>query len=301
MIRIPCSSAQLAASSKAHFQAVCAYVKSKNRKYQRELFEAITAVVPFSLDFEESVKTDNWLWLEEFLLADVNSLRKMTENEAALQFDQFKKLYINRFSAGANKYVDNATQYNAYTFVKNLGITVCPYCDAEFLDILEAEEKGSARTSEIDHYFPKSKYPALAMCFYNLIPSGQNCNGIKLQQSLGMSPFESNIETCTSLHPDLRIGINMEHVPVEDCTIHFHPQDGMVKNVDVLRLEERYDRHKHLAHHYLLLKQQYPDEKIVECVRLGAFPSVEDAYRILYGPSSKDQILQKLKWDIVGR
>lgn len=301
MIRIPCSDDQLTASSKAHFQAVCAYVKSKNRKYQRELFEAVTAVVPSSLDFEESIKTDNWLWLEEFLLADVTSLRKMAENEAALQFDQFKKLYINRFSAGAKKYVDDATQYNAYTFVKNLGITVCPYCDEEFLDILESEEKGSVRTLEIDHYFPKGKYPALAMCFYNLIPSGQNCNGIKLQQDLGMNPFEPNIETCTSLHPNLPIGINMEHVPVEDCTIHFHPKGGMVKNVDVLRLEERYERHKSRAHRYLLLKQQYPDEKIAECVRLGAFPSAEAAYQILYGSSSKNNILEKLKRDLVGR
>ena len=301
MIRIPCSSEQLAASSKAHFQAVCAYVKSKNQTYQRELFEAVTAVAPFSMDFEESVKADNWSWLEKFLLADVDSLRKMTENEAALQFDQFKKLYINRFSAGADKYVDNATQYNAYTFVKNLGITVCPYCDEEFLDILESEEKGTIRTSEIDHYFPKSKYPALAMCFYNLIPSGQNCNGIKLQQALGMNPFEPNIEACTSLHPDIPIGINMENVPVKNCTIHFHPQSGMMKNVDVLRLEERYERHKPLARHYLLLKQQYPDEKIAEYVRLGVFPSAEDAYRILYGVSSKDAILQKLKRDLVGR
>ena len=301
MIRIPCSSKQLTASSTAHFQAVRAYVKSKNQKYQRELFEAVTAVVPFSLDFEESVEADNWSWLEKFLLADVNSLRKMTENEAALQFDQFKKLYINRFSAGVDKYVDDAAQYNAYTFVKNLGITVCPYCDEEFLDILESEEKGTIRTSEIDHYFPKSKYPALAMCFYNLIPSGQNCNGIKLQQALGMNPFESNIETYTSLHPDIPIGTNMENVPVEDCTIHFHPQNGMMKNVDVLRLEERYERHKFLAHQYLLLKQQYPDEKIAEYVRLGVFPSAEDAYRILYGVSSKDAILQKLKRDLVGR
>lgn len=301
MIRIPYRNAQLDASSKAHFQAVCAYVRSKSLKYQRELFEAVTAVVHSSQDFEESIKTDDWSWLEKFLLADVDTLRKMTEKEAALQFDQFKKLYLNRFSAGAKTYVDNATRYNAYTFVKNLGITVCPYCDEEFLDLLESEEKGSVRTLEIDHYFPKGKYPALAMCFYNLIPSGQNCNGLKLEKALGMNPFEANIETCTSLHPDIPIGINMELVSDEECTIRFHPRGGMEQNVDVLRLEERYDRHKPIARHYLLLNQQYPEEKIAECVRLGVFPSAEHAYQFLYGISSRDQLLQKLKRDITGK
>ncbi|MEI3259192.1 MAG: hypothetical protein V8S03_07785 [Faecalimonas umbilicata] len=46
------------------------------------------------------------------------------------------------------------------------------------------------------------------------------------------------------------VGVNMEKVPVADCTIHFHPKAGMEKNVKALHLEERYERHKATAHKY---------------------------------------------------
>lgn len=226
MLHIALDSAQLAMSKQAHFQAICGYLRKKSESYRKDLFQAVTAVVPCQQSFDEVDTAEEWSWLEKFILADVAALKKMTENEQALKFDQFLKLYKNRFCAGAKKYVDDVTQYNGYTFIKNLHITVCPYCDAEYLDVLESGEKGTVRTLEIDHYFPKKRYPGLAMCFYNLVPSGQGCNGIKLEQSLGMNPFETDIEAATKLYPDLPIGINMENVPVEDCTIRFHPGVG---------------------------------------------------------------------------
>ena len=59
-------------------------------------------------------------------------------------------------------------------------------------------------------FFAKSTYPALAMCFYNLVPSGQNCNGLKLDRGCGMNPYEKDIEEMTWLFPDIPIGISME-------------------------------------------------------------------------------------------
>jgi len=177
-----------------HAQAVRAYIETKNKAYQQELFQAVTAVIPAKLYFAASKKAKDWSWLENFLLADVSTMRKLTEEKPGLlQFDQFKKLYKNRFCNGSTKYIDNTSQYNAYTFIKNLGITVCPYCDEEYLDVLEEDGTPTHRTLELDHFFPESIYPGLAMCFYNLVPSGQACNHLKLQQPLGMSPFEKTL------------------------------------------------------------------------------------------------------------
>jgi len=78
----------------------------------------------------------------------------------------------------------------------------------------------------------------------------------------------------------------------------------MKQNVSALSLEQRYQRHKGKAHRYLLLKQQFGKEKIEEMVRSGVFPSVEQAYEILYEefPSGGEQQLpQKLKHDILFR
>ena len=104
-----------------------------------------------------------------------------------------------------------------------------------------------------------------------------------------MSPYENGIDKCTYLYPDLPMGVNMETVAVEDCTIHFHPKAGMVQNVQVLYLEERYKKYKDKAHKYLTLKQQYN----------------ELAYRYLYeeplADDGKQRLLTKLKRDITGR
>lgn len=73
----------------------------------------------------------------------------------------------------------------------------------------------------------------------------------------------------------------------------------MVENVDVLRLEERYERHKEVARELLLRKQQYNDEKIEEMIKASFFESREQFEHILFGEPSRDQVLQKLRRDIL--
>ena len=305
MIRIPISPDRLAEACEAHRAAVTAYVKRQTGEYQKKLYGEITKIMPADGDFDTAQRNDDWKWLADFILADMDSLRKLITHPADLQFEEFRKLYSGYFSAGSQKYVDSVTKYNAYAFIKNIGLTVCPYCEEEYLDVIETSEGGKKRTLEIDHFFPKGKDPALAMCFFNLVPSGQNCNGLKLETDLGMSPYENGIDKCTYLYPDLPMGVNMETVAVEDCTIHFHPKAGMVQNVQVLYLEERYKKYKDKAHKYLTLKQQYNDEKIEEMVRQGFFKSKELAYRYLYeeplADDGKQRLLTKLKRDITGR
>ena len=282
----------------AHIEAVIAFVKRKTEGYRRDLFANISRVMTVSGTFEDMSARDDWSWLSDFILADVKTLKQMIGRPELLQFNEFKRMYSDYFSAGSDKYVDASTKYNAYTFIENLGVTICPYCDEEYLDVVENGNGGKLRTLEIDHFFPKGKYPALAMCFYNLVPSGQNCNGMKREELLGMNPYEEGIEGCTWLYPDLPVGVNMEKVPVADCTIHFHPRAGMEKNVKALHLEERYERHKATAHKYLLLRQQYDDAKVEEMVKMGMFPTKDFAYRVLYGEpldeEAEEGILRKL-------
>mgnify|MGYP003170099199 FL=1 len=305
MIKIPEKEGRLSAAKAAHIEAVIVFVKRKTERYRRDLFANISRVMTVSGTFEDMSSRDDWSWISDFILADVKTLKQMIGRPELLQFNEFKRMYSDYFSAGSDKYVDASTKYNAYTFIENLGVTICPYCDEEYLDVVENGNGGKLRTLEIDHFFPKGKYPALAMCFYNLVPSGQNCNGMKREELLGMNPYEEGIEGCTWLYPDLPVGVNMEKVPAADCTIHFHPKAGMEKNVKALHLEERYERHKATAHKYLLLRQQYDDAKVEEMVKMGMFPTKDFAYRVLYGEpldeEAEEGILRKLRRDIAGR
>ena len=305
MIQIHIEPDKLEAAKKAHANAIANYIRLKDNMYQQQLYDNIVKIMPQCSDFETLKQADNWSWLSDFILADVATLKKIVMNKDLLQFEEFKTIYSSKFCKGATVYVDESTKYNAYSLCENLNITVCPYCDEEYLDILKRDGKKTLRTLEIDHFYPKSEYPALAMCFFNLIPSGQNCNGIKKEELLGMNPYESDIEVCTHLYPDFPIGMNMEKITSSDCIIKFHPKQGMIQNVDKLRLEERYERHKGIAQKYITNLQSYSDEKIEEFVKMGVFASKEIAYRDLFDiplPDDTDQkLLTKLRRDIVGK
>lgn len=71
---------------------------------------------------------------------------------------------------------DNVIQFDKATFVRDRGLCVCPYCGRQWIDM--AEEGGRISKSNIDHFLPKSKYPYLAMSFFNMIPACETCNKI---------------------------------------------------------------------------------------------------------------------------
>lgn len=237
--------------------------------------------------------------IELFLGADVATMRRwVAESADKLQFISFKDMYGSYFSNGSGKFVSG--DYNAYKFLEMLDQTVCPYCEDEAMDIVA---DGSRRTYEIDHFFPKSKYPALAMNIYNLVPSGQNCNGLKLEKELGSNPYEEDIEEQTWLYPDIPVGISMEVVAPEACEIKFHPQNGMQSNVDRLYLEERYKRHAGEVHRLLKNLQLYDDNKIEELSKLG-LGTKADIISTVFGPQNKEEkrkaLRQKMLRDLTG-
>ncbi len=60
-------------------------------------------------------------------------------------------------------------------FLNKLDIDTCSYCNKNYtLNIT----KNNAR-AQLDHWFPKDKFPVLALSFHNLIPSCQSCNHLK--------------------------------------------------------------------------------------------------------------------------
>lgn len=290
---------------KLHYEAVLDYVKSLPAETQNKLYRNIIQLSGFEGYMADRDAAD-YGWLRQFILADLTTLRVWVAGEAdKLKFMDFHELYGSKFSNGAANYVDAANTYNAYTLIDEMGIHVCPYCDEEYLDVVDIDGK-KKRTSEFDHFFPegKNKYPALAMCFFNLVLSGQNCNGLKLQSDLGVSPYDEDIEDLTFLSPDLPPGVNMDSVNPDECKVLLHAKRGMVENEKVLGLKDRYANRFREAYELLLKKQHCPEEKMDELVNEGYFASKEQIKEVLYGKPYEEtkfqKTLQKLKKDLVG-
>ena len=88
-------------------------------------------------------------------------------------------IYENYFSGSSKTTlkIDN-NAYKASHFVRNLELTVCPYCNRNYIFNV-SDNKKVRRLSELDHFYPKETHPALYMSFYNLVPVCHNCNHIK--------------------------------------------------------------------------------------------------------------------------
>lgn len=73
---------------------------------------------------------------------------------------------------------------------EKLNIRTCPYCNRQYTFTLRHTKKGDPNTSpEFDHFYPKSEYPTLAICFYNLVPSCHCCNHGKRTNQLNINPY----------------------------------------------------------------------------------------------------------------
>ena len=289
-----------------HYQGVLSYVRDIASKDARTaVYDAVMQLPDFA-GFPETFSDEaGYDWLRMFILADLDMLKRWTRDHAELlKFDFFKNVYLNRFSNGADNYVDEARTYNAYTLFDAMDVHICPYCDDEVMVELEAYGRRK-RTMEFDHFFPKGheEYPGLAMCFYNLVPSCKPCNQVKKTNPTEANPYDPEIESLTWLYPDLEIGVNMETVTEDQCGILLHAKGGMAVNDASLGLTQRYSHYKSEVYQLLSKKQEFNIDKLEELERQG-FGTVDHLKRVLFGnprseANGKEQ-RTKMKWDLIG-
>lgn len=88
---------------------------------------------------------------------------------------------------------DNGTGFSE--LVSLLEVNVCPYCGRAFTHTVRKAGKGGyLRTCQADHYYPKSRYPWLALSIRNLIPVCGPCNLRKLDDSKPiLYPYEEEM------------------------------------------------------------------------------------------------------------
>lgn len=76
--------------------------------------------------------------------------------------------------------------YDSSTFpgddlINDLGLTVCPYCNRNFIKhiVVGQNDHGDdiAVKGQLDHFYPRSLYPYLAITRENLVPACPSCNG----------------------------------------------------------------------------------------------------------------------------
>lgn len=130
---------------------------------------------------------------------------------------------------------------------RSLNIRTCPYCNRSYTFSIdekmdEASDKRVKVRPEFDHFYPKSKYPCLALCFYNLIPSCPVCNHLKREREIDLNPYLIDTEN-SPIYFNLK---NEKEVKTaEDIVLEVVSSDGRGSgNIEVLGLQHLYNEHK---------------------------------------------------------
>lgn len=180
-------------------------------------------------------------------------------------------------------------------FIQNINLGSCPYCNRNY--IFTVNRKGSVKP-EIDHFYPKSIYPYLAVSYFNLIPSCPTCNGFGAKEDKDtffvypiFNPYEIKFD-------DFKFSItpkNIHFFAVEKEKYNFDNFEielfGNKANLELFRLEELYKQHKDIVLELLIKRAYYPKSYIEELKDFGF--SEDEIYRYLLSNYKKDEDLHK--------
>lgn len=90
--------------------------------------------------------------------------------------DLYKCIYIAFSNFGYD-----SDKFPAEELMKDLDLTVCPYCNRNFIKTIQVRQNAAGKDifvkGQLDHFYPRSLYPYLAICKHNLVPSCASCNG----------------------------------------------------------------------------------------------------------------------------
>jgi hypothetical protein len=171
-----------------------------------------------------------------------------------------------------SSFVKKSNRWDAYSLAEELGIDVCAYCNRNFTFTLTSGKKKIVRP-EFDHFLPKSKYPYLALSFYNLIPSCHICNSnlkhaINFNLKEYLHPYISCFDDIMRFSVELKskpssnlikekksFGLSFFYGDLNSFNLVFKERinvagndiDKAIKNIEVFKLKELYERHKDLV------------------------------------------------------
>ncbi len=235
--------------------------------------------------------------IEKILKADTRELKTIisyfrenypdsTNNGSALNTILRKRIFEREYTNWSTR-----TTYGAYYFVKALGLNSCPYCNRNYTFVIDSDN-GKLRP-EIDHFYPKSIYPFLAMSFYNLIPSCSICNHTKsdTEKEDLENPYDVVDNSCRFTYKPK----NVDFVAVEKEKYNFDSFEigisGNQSNIELFKLEELYKQHKDVVLELLIKKAYYPDSYITELSKFGF--SKDEIFRYLFSNYSQEDDLHK--------
>lgn len=272
-------------------------LNNNHKKLYRMLYDTATG----SLNIAE---------VKRLLLADRQTMKKYISRLG--DYSSNKQL--------SDELLDSIFRYDRYSqrmvaikILTKMKVTVCPYCNRQYIFTLS---NGQVRP-QFDHYYPKSRYPYLALSLYNMIPSCSICNMAKSSLDTLATPIIYPFEEEMGSEAQFKIkrkkggnfvrmlqGISNEFV-IDLDTTNAKNETIIVNQMVKLHLNDLYNEHKEYIMDIIKSKYINSSERINEL--LISFPALFDSYEdvksLLYMTNIQKESwgnrpLSKLTYDI---
>lgn len=194
--------------------------------------------------------------LHAFLIDPDNNLKPLIIQEPDNLIDDIVNQYMKKFSyidTTSNDYkilynifISHAYEKNLdkWNFISRIKIDTCPYCNRNYI---YTTSKNKKIKPEIDHFYPKSKYPILGVSYFNLIPSCKSCNGFGAKEEKDplserlVSPYLQIKDDFVFTHKIKNIAIINPLIGKSDVAVKF--KHKIQSHCDIFNLDALYELH----------------------------------------------------------
>jgi hypothetical protein len=265
----------------------------RKSKYIKELIEKYDKIVLLK-------PSEFQTWIDHFEAILPNSSKDFTP--------KFSKAVVDALA------YEDLREKELLSLYKNLNIKACCYCNAQLTIVANVEfyekprkKKGLPKkrkaTFELDHYFPKSKYPFLATTFFNLFPSCSNCNKSKSDKTIGFNLFEESnkldlfhFEFDRTSEPTYWKTMDPKDLEFSFKAINVDDEDLKIKFNEMFSIEGIYETQKDIIEYLIHIRDAYSkgykaglidlaekklfsDEAMIKKMLIGNYFDPEDVHK----------------------
>lgn len=175
-------------------------------------------------------------------------------------------------------------------YLKKIGIKSCIYCNAQFSITTESTNGSLSGKYELDHYFPKSKYPFLSTSFFNLLLCCSHCNKSKSDKTALFNLYVTDYNLIEPFSFSLDKRSMLRYLLTqneEELVIIFNCLDSdlMTDHENLFHITELYNQHKDIIEEIIwkskIYNKSYKDSLSDSFSKL--FPQTSNFNRFILG------------------
>ena len=241
--------------------------------------------------------------IKYYLLLDYNKLENLKQHIDKYKYEKkIKEETKQFFYARYANYRDS----QAAKIVKELGVSVCPYCNQNHINIIYKGNK-TKLWGDLDHFYAKSIYPELAICLYNMVPVCKVCNQLKSSKNKELiNPYNCSVKRGIKFRTEFDEKVDLDYLQgksqnfiIKIITDETKVKQNDLAEIELFDLENRYSQLKENVQEIILKSRAYD---LVYQNKLKEFGlSEEEIKRYVFGYTENhlNRVLSKFNMDIM--